>query len=425
MMIKKHHNETPKILGLPRNFFLGGLLFVVPLVLYLLSQSRFGGSSDSSSSTFTLGSRLGVGSGGRYVDMHSHTTESDGDKTAEEQLKTASMLGMSSLWITDHDMIRDIPRVHEIQAAARAGGVKVGFGVEITVSWVKKEHHLLGYFPDSSWESSQLSAPMLHLQRECAKVKSSRETRNEKMVDWLNKELTSERAHYYFEDGKNGARAWKPLVVSEVAAWARDNANLAEPTSLGRPHFSKYLTTRGIRNALIFGPRTGSGQCLLTNDGSVLYDDDAKGQMGVQLEALMHSATLGRRGIAFEPLPIADAIRLITVAGGRAVVAHPPTLGKSWPAKFLPTFDDLVAAGLWGIEGYSSEIDAANHLLIEDLANHHHLKMTGGSDNHGTLKVYAKLGDVHRHGTDLYSALEEWARDGQVRSERMHDFSDF
>ena len=107
------------------------------------------------------------------------------------------------------------------------------------------------------------------------------------------------------------------------------------------------------------------------------------------------------------------------------MVAHPPTLGKSWPAKFLPTFDDLVAAGLWGIEGYSSEIDAANHLLIEDLANHHHLKMTGGSDNHGTLKVYAKLGDVHRHGTDLYSALEEWARDGQVRSERMHDFSDF
>jgi len=34
--------------------------------------------------------------------MHSHTTESDGDRTAEEQIRLAAGLGMQTLWITDH-----------------------------------------------------------------------------------------------------------------------------------------------------------------------------------------------------------------------------------------------------------------------------------------------------------------------------------
>jgi len=53
------------------------------------------------------------------------------------------------------------------------------------------------------------------------------------------------------------------------------------------------------------------------------------------------------------------------------------------------------------VRRYSSEIDAENHLIIERLTKENGLVMTGGSDNHGSLKVYAKLGDVHRHGTDL------------------------
>ncbi len=43
-------------------------------------------------------------------------------------------------------------------------------GVEITVDWAKKEHHLLGYFPDSAWEGKTLSVPMVALQEACAVV---------------------------------------------------------------------------------------------------------------------------------------------------------------------------------------------------------------------------------------------------------------
>ena len=347
---------------------------------------------------------------------------------------------MKSLWLTDHDLIRELSRTTEIQALAKGMGVQVGFGVEITVEWLKKEHHLLGYFPDSLWEQSRAAGTMLPdlntLKVACAKVKSSRETRNKKLVQWLNSVLGGHESgalqgtsSHYFKTPEQ-ANAFVPFDVEAVATFAKNYANLMEPTSLGRPHFSKFLGTRGVNIDLVFGPRSGSGHAVLTATGTVLYDADAKNsdgawKGGVRLEALMHSATLGRRGIAFKPLPILEAIRLIANAGGRAVVAHPPTLGTTWATKFGPSIKALAAGGLWGIEGFSSEISAENHLLIEDLANENGLAMTGGSDNHGTLKSYAKLGDVHRHGTDLYAALEAWARDGPAQTQRLHDLSDF
>lgn len=104
-------------------------------------------------------------------------------------------------------------------------GVHVGFGVEITVSWNKKEHHLLGYFPSSSWKNDELSPELQVLQvcaqwwclgrgqesvcmlglfpptdawlpaarccvqLACARVKESRERRNQAMVAFLNELL--------------------------------------------------------------------------------------------------------------------------------------------------------------------------------------------------------------------------------------------
>jgi len=73
----------------------------------------------------------------------------------------------------------------------------------------------------------------------------------------------------------------------------------------------------------------------------------------------MHSATLAKREIAFEPSPINHAIGLINAAEGRAVVAHLPTLGTSWPEKFGPKLEELKAVGLWGVEAFSSEISEA------------------------------------------------------------------
>jgi predicted metal-dependent phosphoesterase TrpH len=72
----------------------------------------------------------------------------------------AASLGLQSLWITDHDLIRSLDRTRAIQKHALNVGLSVGFGVEITVEWIAKEHHLLGYFPDSIWKKEALSPAM-------------------------------------------------------------------------------------------------------------------------------------------------------------------------------------------------------------------------------------------------------------------------
>lgn len=294
----------------------------------------------------------------------------------------------------------------------------------MTVSWAKKEHHLLGYFPDSSWSNSDISLTMKDLQHACAIIKKSRDTRNELLVAHLNNALSVSSANsfiYFLDHSKQNI--FQPLKVNEIAKWAMINANLLEPSSLGRPHFRAYLIhVVGINDKLIFGPRSGNGMALITMKKEIIFEpeDPIRYPSAKSIEALMHSYTLEKKKIFFDPLPIEEAIQLINKAGGRAVLAHPPTLGKDWYT-FGPLLKNLVTRGLWGIEAFSPEISPEDHVLIHNLADLYSLNMTGGSDNHGTLKVYAKLGTVHKAGTDKYADLNDWARDGLQRSNDVHE----
>jgi hypothetical protein len=71
----------------------------------------------------------------RAADLHAHTTESDGDRSAEDQLRLASKLGIKELWITDHDMIRALPRTRELLDVAGKLGVNLGFGERQSRHW--------------------------------------------------------------------------------------------------------------------------------------------------------------------------------------------------------------------------------------------------------------------------------------------------
>jgi len=359
------------------------------------------------------------------VDMHSHSTESDGDLKAEELLEEAKRRNLKALWITDHDMIRDLSRVRELQKAASSYGISLGFGVEITVGWLNKEHHLLGYFPDKAWEGQKMAPPMKSLQHACAQVKSSREDRNSNLVKWVNSALQSWKVYF---KSTEAAASYKAISVSAVTAWAQEHAALTDTTSLGRPHFSKYLIkVANCRPDLVFGPRSGTGKGVVTADGVVLWDEEAEGKEGEEVEGLLHSATLARRGITFKPLPISEAITLINLAGGVAVVAHIPTLGPNWLKQFGPDLKTLKQAGLWGIEAFSSEIDEKNNKQILQLAAEVGLETTGGSDNHGTLKGYAGLGDVFRQPKSIgwYSGLALWRKMGLPLSFRISSASLF
>jgi hypothetical protein len=123
--------------------------------------------------------------GGGAVDMHVHSSESDGDAPAEAQIARAAALGLHSVWLTDHDLIREPARTQALLRAGARAGVLVGLGVEITVDLAGKEHHLLGYFPDRAW-AGEMGPALRTLQAACARVKESRENRNRQLVAWLN-----------------------------------------------------------------------------------------------------------------------------------------------------------------------------------------------------------------------------------------------
>ena len=87
------------------------------------------------------------------------------------------------------------------------------------------------------------------------------------------------------------------------------------------------------------------------------------------------------------PTP-ADAIATIKRAGGVAVIAH-PFASRRGQILTADTFQDLVAAGLDGIEVHHRDQNAAEQQVLTEIAGELHLVTTGASDYHGTGKLNA------------------------------------
>lgn len=109
-----------------------------------------------------------------YVDLHLHTTASDGVKTPSEMVRYAKNKGLQAIAITDHDTIEGLEE-------GLAEGERIGFevipGIEISAEHSPGSMHLLGYFIDI--RDSLLNERLKYLQK-------AREERNPRMVEKLN-----------------------------------------------------------------------------------------------------------------------------------------------------------------------------------------------------------------------------------------------
>ncbi|MGP6171559.1 PHP domain-containing protein [Microbacterium sp. A196] len=85
----------------------------------------------------------------------------------------------------------------------------------------------------------------------------------------------------------------------------------------------------------------------------------------------------------YAPDPI-TAVRLITDAGGVAIIAHPATSGREQMP--LPYIEQLIDAGLGGFEIDHRENTEPGKRMLRELAVKHDLIATGSSDYHGTGK---------------------------------------
>lgn len=108
----------------------------------------------------------------KRIDLHTHSTASDGSMSPRELVRHAKESGLLAMAITDHDTIDGVEEA--LDEGARLG-IEVIAGVEISVDF-DPEMHILGYFFGNSYKNFE---PILK------KLRLSRDERNPKMIEKL------------------------------------------------------------------------------------------------------------------------------------------------------------------------------------------------------------------------------------------------
>lgn len=263
------------------------------------------------------------------IDLHAHTTVSDGGDEPRALVRKAAEAGLTAIAVTDHD--NDAGCADAMDEGAKLG-IEVVAGVEISCDvedltergfspTARPTMHLLGYFiPQSANPLSEALADLQH----------HRANRNRMIVGRLN------------ELGIG-------LTFEEVEAEAGGPGS-----QIGRPHFAAVL----VRHGAVADYQTAFDEYL------------AKGA----------KAYLSRK--LYRPV---DAVALMVSAGVVPVLAHPLTLNISMDE--LGGFaGELADAGLRGIEAYHGDYTEDEQAPIRKLAERKELIASGGSDYHGDMR---------------------------------------
>ncbi len=79
------------------------------------------------------------------IDLHLHTSASDGTDTPSLTVETAERLGLEAVALTDHDTVDG---VDEARRAGERLGVETVSGIEVSSDYRDNNIHVLGYFID-------------------------------------------------------------------------------------------------------------------------------------------------------------------------------------------------------------------------------------------------------------------------------------
>ncbi len=107
------------------------------------------------------------------IDLHAHTTASDGSLTPTELVVLAAEEGLTALAVTDHDTLDGLAEAEE---AARQMNIELVPGIELAINCSSGRLHMLGYLLDR--ENPILNGRL-------ARLKKNRAARNAHMVDRL------------------------------------------------------------------------------------------------------------------------------------------------------------------------------------------------------------------------------------------------
>ena len=97
------------------------------------------------------------------IDLHSHTTASDGQYTPDELLQLAANAGVTTLAVTDHDTVAGL---NACELAAKKHAIRLVPGIEVSAFVGRKEVHILGHFVDRAEPRLGRFADELRVERE-------------------------------------------------------------------------------------------------------------------------------------------------------------------------------------------------------------------------------------------------------------------
>lgn len=159
-----------------------------------------------------------------YIDLHVHSSASDGSMTPEEVVALAKNAGLRYFALTDHDTVDGVERA--IQYAKKLKDIDVIPGIELSCYYQNREIHIVGLFVD---HKNQIFL------EELQKLKQAREDRNEKMI-------------------QNFVDAGIPLTLEELKHGNPDSV-------ITRAHFARVLVEKGIckNKAEVFDKYLGVG----------------------------------------------------------------------------------------------------------------------------------------------------------------------
>lgn len=280
----------------------------------------------------------------KNIDLHVHSTFSDGSETTQKLVELAVEARLAAFALTDHDTTDGYQSAYEAASKHNAGlpkdeQLEVLPGVEISAAYKKGDIHILGLLVNP--DDSEFNALLKSAEKE-------RISRNIKMID-------------------NLKSAGLAISYEEIVASAPDSI-------ITRAHFGKYLVDKGIVKDY------PSAFEKYLGDNTPYY-------------------------VARKFTSPKEAIAGIIKASGVPVLAHPIIYRLPIP-ELEDLVDTLIGYGLRGIETIYSSHSRQDENYVRGLAKRKGLIITGGSDFHGKPKPAISIGSGRGNLRIPYSILE-------------------
>ncbi len=263
------------------------------------------------------------------VDLHNHTTVSDGTLSPKELIDLAVARGVKIMAVTDHDTVGGYPF---LQQYGKEKGVVVIPGIEFSCDETKlgfDEVHILGLMIDPT------SQTLIDRTKELQKKRVERSRRSIEKIRELGYDIT----------------------YKEVEKKVGD--------SFGRPHIAQVLMEKYPQKFSkvqdVFDALVGTGK----------------------------PAYIPR----LDKITVKEAIQVIKAAGGFASLAHPCLYHDEDVKELVKYFAESDGQAIeaeypyhTNVKGVTKEVSEHKRALARELAKQHNLFITGGSDFHGSIR---------------------------------------